>query len=45
MGRKGIRENSGMSATGSWRGYMSPEAALAGGWKDDDRDEDDGGEG
>ena len=24
-----------MSATGSWKGYMSPEEALAGGWRDD----------
>ena len=26
---------SGMTARGSWRGYMSPEQALAEGWRDD----------
>ena len=25
----------GMSARGSWRGWMSPEVAMAGGWKDE----------
>ena len=34
-----------MSATGSWRGYISPETALAGGWKDELEDIDEGGKG
>ena len=45
LSRAGSRAASGMSATGNWKGYMSPETALAGGWNNEGEDDTDGGAG